>query len=229
MKNTHKYISNSILAIVIIGVFSFSVFSRAQPVSEASTSPVRRGEASDKVSIMFNVYQGTEYLDEILDILDKVGAKTTFFVGGTWAEKNPSALKKIAQKGHELGNHGYFHRDHSKLSSKENAREISACHMLVKRLTGVVMDLFAPPSGAYSSNTLDIAKEMGYNTIMWSKDTIDWRDKDVSVLVRRATKGIKGGDLILMHPTEQSVKALDEIVADIYAQGLSIAPVSEII
>jgi peptidoglycan/xylan/chitin deacetylase (PgdA/CDA1 family) len=229
MKNIHKYISNTVLAIVIIGVFSFSVFSRAQPVSEASTSPVRRGEALDKVSIMFNVYQGTEYLDEILDILDKAGAKTTFFVGGTWAEKNPSALIKIAQKGHELGNHGYFHRDHSKLSSKENAREISACHTLVKRLTGVVMDLFAPPSGAYSSNTLDIAKEMGYNTIMWSKDTIDWRDKDVSVLVRRATKGIKGGDLILMHPTEQSVKALDEIVADIYAQGLSIAPVSEII
>ena len=91
------------------------------------------------------------------------------------------------------------------------------------------MNLFAPPSGSYSLNTLDIAKEMGYNTIMWSKDTIDWRDKDVSTLIKRATKDLKGGDLILMHPTSQSAKALETIVEKIYGSGLSIAPVSEII
>ncbi len=229
MKKKFKFLTNSVLALIILGVFGFSVLSRPVATSAASATPIRRGADPTKVSIMFNVYQGTEYLDEILDILERKNAKTTFFVGGTWAEKNPSALKELALKGHEIGNHGFFHRDHAKLSATENVREISACHNLVKQLTGKTMNLFAPPSGSYSLNTLDIAKEMGYNTIMWSKDTIDWRDKDVSTLIKRATKDLKGGDLILMHPTSQSAKALETIVEKIYGSGLSIAPVSEII
>ena len=64
--------------------------------------------SSNKVSLMINVYWGTEYLDDMISIFEKYGVKTTFFVGGQWVEKEPEMLNKIISKGHEIGNHGYF-------------------------------------------------------------------------------------------------------------------------
>jgi peptidoglycan/xylan/chitin deacetylase (PgdA/CDA1 family) len=128
-----------------------------------------------------------------------------------------------------VGNHGYFHKDHKKLSVSENKNEIESCHKLVKAIVGIDMNLFAPPSGSFSSKTLDIAEEIGYNTIMWSLDTIDWRDKDVSLIVSRATNNVGGGDLILMHPTKSTMEALPQIIEKITNKGLKITKVSEVL
>ena len=167
---------------------------------------------SNKVCLMINVYWGTEYIKDMLNVLNTYNVKTTFFVGGQWVEKEPEILKEIAKNGHEIGNHGYFHRDHDKLSYTQNQEEIKVCHTLVKELTNIEMNLFAPPSGAFNKTTLEVASQLGYNTIMWSKDTIDWRDKDENLVYSRATKNVAGGDLILMHPTAHTLKALPNIL-----------------
>ncbi|MGN0822502.1 MAG: polysaccharide deacetylase, partial [Candidatus Gallimonas sp.] len=64
-------------------------------------------------------------------------------------------------------------------------------------------------------------------TIMWSKDTVDWRDKDAAVCLRRATEGVKGGDLILMHPMAHTLQALPAILDYYRAQGLRAITVGE--
>ena len=89
------------------------------------------------------------------------------------------------------------------------------------------MNLFAPPSGAFSDTTLQVAKKLGYSTIMWTRDTIDWRDQNEELIYTRATKQLKGGDLILMHPTKATSQALDRIVQYVLSQNLKIVPVSE--
>lgn len=167
---------------------------------------------SNKVSIMFNVYWGTEYISEILDILDKYDCKTTFFVGGQWVEKEQDVLKKIYDFGHEIGNHGYFHKNQEELSYDQNYDEININHKLVKSILCIDMNLFAPPSGSFNKATLEASKNLNYSTIMWTKDTIDWRDKDANLIYKRATNNISGGDLILAHPTECTVKALPIIL-----------------
>ena len=75
---------------------------------------------SNKISLMFNVYWGTEYIMEILEILDNYKVKTTFFVGGQWVEKEPQIFDEIIRKGHEIGNHGYFHKEHEYLNYDQN-------------------------------------------------------------------------------------------------------------
>ena len=182
---------------------------------------------SKYVSVMINVYWGTEYIPAMLDVLDEYGAKATFFIGGSWADDHTELLREIAQRGHELGNHGYFHKDQDKLNYEKNAEEIRLCGELVERLSGVKMNLFAPPSGAYSENTVDAAEELGYKVILWSKDTIDWRDRDQSLIYRRATEEIAGGDLVLMHPTAETASALPSILAYYREKDLQAVPVSE--
>lgn len=184
-------------------------------------------EESNKISLMINVYWGTEYLDGMLQILDKYDVKTTFFVGGTWAVKESDMLEKIYEKGHEIGNHGYTHKDQDKLNREQNQKEILTTHNIVKDLLNIDMNLFAPPSGAYSKTTVEVASSLGYQTIMWTRDTIDWRDKDADLIYSRAVKDAKGGDLVLMHPTEKTLEALENIIITLQEKGLKVTTVSD--
>lgn len=226
--NFRKYLSNiTIFAmILIVGVVAF-LGGRAVDVSNAVSGVYYNGDRSSKnISLMINVYWGTEYLDSMLKTLQEKGVKTTFFVGGTWAVLNEEMLNKIYEQGHEIGNHGYHHKDHDKISEQENYNEIANTHNIIKQLLGVEMTLFAPPSGAYNKVTVQSANSLGYKTIMWTRDTIDWRDKDTNLIYNRAIKNASGGDLVLMHPTQNTMEALPMIIDTLLQRGFSIVPVS---
>ena len=108
-------------------------------------------------------------------------------------------------------------------------QEIKACHDLIKLNLGVEMNLFAPPSGAYNTTTIDCAENLGYKTIMWTHDTIDWRDQNADVIFKRATKNLSNGDLVLMHPTEKTVTALTKILSYAINNGFEPTTVSSCI
>ena len=200
-----------------------SVFSSSQ-----SYSAIYKGNTkNNNVSLMFNVYQGTEYIDKILQELKEGNAKATFFVGGSWAVKNSEVLQKIYEAGHEIGNHGYWHKDHKTLSAEKNYTEMDLTHKVVKEILGYSITLFAPPSGSYGTTCLSVANQMGYKTIMWSKDTIDWRDQDKNLIIKRATSSASNGDLILMHPTQCTSDALGEIIAFYNKSGYKLTTVSQ--
>jgi len=221
--------ANFAIFAVLLGIFTLSLSAASSFTSSGADKEkaVYKGDVSkSNAAIMINVYWGTEYIDAMLDILDANGAKATFFVGGTWVAQNNSVLIKIKERGHEIGNHGYYHKDHKKLSAQRNREEIFVTHKLVESVANVPMNLFAPPSGAFNQITLDTAKELGYKTIMWSIDPIDWRDKDENLIYNRVAKKVGAGDLILMHPTECTVKALDKILKHIKSKNLNPTTVS---
>ena len=107
----------------------------------------------------------------------------------------------MIEGGHELGNHGYFHKDHAKLDAKQNEAEITSTNTLVKGLTGYDITLFAPPSGSYSDTTLKVAH----------------------------AHGIGAGDMILMHPTAHTLSALGDILTYYEQNALTPVTVSQII
>lgn len=179
------------------------------------------------VSLMFNVYQDGESVNKILDILKDHKVKATFFVGGCWADDNAKILQRIVGEGHEIANHGYYHKDHKKLDYTANREEIYYNELVVNALSGVKTELFAPPSGSFSEATLEVCYDLGYKLIMWSKDTIDWRDRDSELIYKRATEGVSNGDLILMHPYPSTVAALDRILGFYEANGLKEVTVTD--
>ena len=213
------------LIIAVLGTVCF--LPRTKSVSGVDDEVYYRGYCENGVSLMFNVYWGTKEVKGILDVLDEYGAKATFFIGGSWADDNVECLKEIASRGHELGSHGYFHRDHDKLDYSGNYQEIKTSIDFIQVATGITVSLFAPPSGAYNDDTVGAARELGLKTIMWSKDTIDWRDKNKEDCYTRATKDVKGGDLILMHPMAHTLEALPAILKYYRDAGLITVTVSE--
>lgn len=230
MKKKTIIITNVII-VGFLAIFAFLSLPKAS-LSTVSTNPnvIYQGNTSNnKVCFMINVYWGTEYIEDMLDVFDVYNVKTTFFIGGTWASKNVDLLKEISSRGHELGNHGYNHKDQDKLTKSQNEDEIMMTHKLIKANLNIDMNLFAPPSGAFDDEVVDVATSLNYKTIMWTRDTIDWRDKDSDLVYKRAIKNLKNGDLILMHPTKHTLDALSSILAYAQNNGFSPSTVSEVL
>ena len=94
-------------------------------------------------------------------------------------------------------------------------------------MCGVTPTLFAPPSGSFSDLTLEAAYDLNYKVVMWSKDTIDWRDSQTDIIYNRATKNLENGDLVLMHPKAHTLDALPSIITYYKSVNFSIVTVSE--
>ena len=221
-------LTNVFLSLIICAVLAISFLpEKIVPIyGGEKLSAIYNGNRENKnVSLMFNVYENTQIVNRIIDCLDGNGVKATFFVGGCWADDNAETLLRIVNCGHEIGNHGYFHKDHAKLDYEGNFQEISLTSIIVESLCGVKPTLFAPPSGSFSDVTLESAFDNGYKVIMWSKDTIDWRDSDREKLFTRATKNLTNGDLVLMHPKQHTLDVLPEIIAYYKSMGFSIVTV----
>lgn len=219
-------VTNVLLVAMLFGLYLLCVPSKD---AVAASAPIYKGNVnSGKVAVMFNVYEGAEYVEKILDIMEKYDATCTFFVGGCWAEKNMELLKRMRDVA-DLGNHGYLHKDHALLSAAQNRDEILLCDKLVEKVTGKKMNLFAPPSGSIGEDMNKVCAELDYKVIMWTKDTIDWRDKDEEKVYKRATTDIQSGDLVLMHPTAHTVKSLPKILSKYYELGLTTTTVTDII
>lgn len=223
-------ITNLILVAVFVAVLAVTFIpENIVPSYGGSTvSAIYNGNRQNKkVSLMFNVYENSQIVSEIVGVLDKNDAKATFFVGGCWADDNKQTLDLILESGHEIGNHGYFHKDHKKLNYNENRQEIELTATIVQALSGAKTNLFAPPSGSFSELTLESAYDLGHKVIMWSKDTIDWRDKDQALIYNRATENIENGDFILMHPKAHTLSALPSILEFYKTSGFSVVTVQD--
>jgi len=212
-----RVVANSIIAVVVLGVFSLAFAPRAiEAATRANSGAVSRGNPSGSgVAIMFNVYDGGEYVTVALDILSKRGHKATFFVGGAWTEKNESIIARIFEDGHGIGNHGYFGRDLRRLTAKQVREELLAASNLIERITGEAPGLFAPPLGGFNRDVVNTAANIGMTTILRTRDTGDTR--------------LRAGDFILMRPTAAAVAALDGILDRIEARGLTAVTVTELI
>lgn len=182
------------------------------------------------VALTFNVDWGEEYIPQILQVLATEEVKATFFPTGRWAEKFPGILAEIAAAGHEIGNHGYTHAHVGSLSPAEIKAEIEKGQAAIQKITGVRPSLFAPPYGEKNGAVVQAAAEMGYLTVMWTVDTLDWQeDRQPSEIARRVLEKKTNGAIILMHPTARTLQALPVITRSLREQGYDFLTVSEII
>ena len=162
-----------------------------------------------------------EYIQKILDTLDKENVKITFAVTGKWAQKNKDRLLEMQEKGHEIANHGYQHLNYDTLSYEENLNQIKKSKEIIDTITKKESRFFQAPSGAFGEETVKAANDLGYICYKWDVDTIDWMDKDNpdNVVNRIKNKKIKDGSIVLMHPTKATTMCLDDIISIIRTRG----------
>lgn len=164
---------------------------------------------------------------KLLDLLERYGAKATFFVTGVNASINKELVKEIVDRGNEVGNHTLDHVWLTKTDEKEMKRQIYGNENLLKFLTNQKGEmLIRPPYGAIND---DIMNTIQSPFIMWSVDSRDWEIKDVIKIQSNVMRNVEDGDIIIMHDGyETTIEASENVLIDLQKQGFEIVTVSEL-
>ncbi|HHY47164.1 MAG TPA: polysaccharide deacetylase family protein [Firmicutes bacterium] len=199
-------------------------------ITSSHFEALRKADIMEKAAAFgINVAWGEEYIDGLLDILRQENVKATFFFDGRWVELFPGLTRKIADEGHEVANHGFRHVHVKDLSIDEIKDLILKNEELLLQVAGKMSRLFAPPYGELDRDVLAAAGSLGYRTVLWTIDTIDWKSPTKERLIGRVTGKLLPGSIILMHPTAVTVAALPDLIAAIRASGYSIVTISDLI
>ncbi len=196
---------------------------RLVPIYSVNTS-------TKQIAISFDATWGTELTDEILDILRNHGIKTTFFLAGYWVDKHPDYVVRIADAGHEIGNHSYSHPHMNTLNEQGIGYELQKNGDLIRDLTGQQTTLFRPPFGEYNNLVITTAHTLGYYTIQWSVDSLDWKNLTSNQIYDRVMDQVRPGSIVLFHNAAPGTPgAIRRLIPDLLAQGYQIVPVSRLL
>ena len=221
---------------VLIGIASIAVASStsgkiAATAAEPREIPIYYVDTTEKVcALSFDAAWGNEQTDTLLTILDEYDVKSTFFLVKQWVDNYPDDVKKIASRGHDVGNHSATHPHMAQLSEEEQQQEIDACNTAVKELTGACPTLFRAPYGEYDNTVVGTVRDCGMYCVQWNIDSLDWKDPSPDEMVKRIGEKLCPGSIILMHNgAANTPEALPKIIEMIQNEGYTIVPISELL
>lgn len=156
-------------------------------VSDEKTAPVYRVQTEEKkVGLTFDAAWGCQGLEEILAVLAEKEAGATFFLTGKWMENYPEQVSMLTETGMELANGGSELEEMNGLSVAECQRRIRATEETADSLGAEQLCLFRPPLGTFDENLLNTADAMGYTTVIWSADSMDWKNYGAEAILQAA-------------------------------------------
>ncbi|MDD2756751.1 MAG: polysaccharide deacetylase family protein [Methanothrix sp.] len=195
------------------------------PVRPAVTSdmfsPIYQVKTTQQVmSLAVNVDWGEDVLPEILSFFKTYGVYATFFLTGPWTEKNPALAREIVKAGHEIGSHGYWHAPQTtRLSDTDLMELIVQAERVIMEHVGYKPLLFAPPAGDVDKRVTAMAASLGFRTIMWTLDTIDWQNPSPQTIINRVVPKASPGAIVLMHPRPNTLAALPQMIEQLQGKG----------
>ena len=164
----------------------------------------------------------------ILDALAARGVKATFFILGRHAEQWPDLVRRVADEGHTIGNHGYFHRKLQFKSPRYVRDDLTRGTRAIEQAAGVHPALFRAPHGFRSPWVAAIAGSLGQRTVGWSLGVWDSDRPGVDAIVQRTVGGTRPGSILLLHDGDgydpagdrmQTARAVPRIVDRLLEQG----------
>jgi peptidoglycan/xylan/chitin deacetylase (PgdA/CDA1 family) len=170
--------------------------------------------------------------------LARLGVPATFFVLGAMAARAPGLLRRIHDDGHEIGVHGWTHRDHLRMTPGRVHGELARTAELIHGVCGAPPVWFRPPYGVLSAGSLLAAARLGLRPVLWSAWGRDWEPGATTgtVLAHLRSGGIRGGATLLLHDSDcaavpgswrPALGALAAIAGECERQGLRLARMSE--
>jgi peptidoglycan-N-acetylglucosamine deacetylase len=136
----------------------------------------------------------------VLDILDAHRARATFFCLGERVLAHPALAREIVARGQEIGNHSYRHlKRFSVLGPRALADEVLRTQQAVAAVTGVSPRFFRAPFGFRSPLLEPVLARSGLQLVSWTRRGFDTVNGSAAQVLRRLTRGLGSGDIMLLH------------------------------
>ena len=212
----------------------------AQPAEVPETAPVSAGGAAvytgggnvdpSRPMIALTFDDGPAAPDaRILAALEAVGGRATFFMVGQNVKGHADLVRRMAADGCELGNHSWNHPQLNKLGADGVRSQINRTNDAIAAVVGHGATVMRCPYGATGGSVKSVLGSMGYASILWSIDTLDWKTRNTNSTVSSVLDHVKDGDIILMHSLYAPTAAAVEImVPELVRRGYQLVTVSEL-
>lgn len=170
-----------------------------------------------------------KYADRLLDTLKKHKVKATFFLEGQYVKSRPAFARRMADEGHELGNHSYTHAHLREADDDRIREELTRTQDIVKQVTGKSPTMIRPPYGELDDRVQAIATEMRLPIVLWNGGSRDWATRNEKAIYNEVLKNAKRDGVILMHDwVEQTVKVMPKLLDALRKQGYHVVSVSSL-
>ncbi|PIC87357.1 1,4-beta-xylanase [Sporosarcina sp. P20a] len=177
------------------------------------------------IALTFDDGPDPNYTVRILETLEKYNAKATFFMLGNRVHSYPSIAKKVAEAGHEIGNHSWNHPSLTGVTDVALQSEVKGTSDIIEAITGQPATVFRPPYGAVDDRVRESTK---LPVVLWNVDTLDWEHHDPELLLEHVMEATRAGSIILMHDIHKSTAdGLDAVLENLQSQGYKFVTVSE--
>jgi peptidoglycan/xylan/chitin deacetylase (PgdA/CDA1 family) len=141
-----------------------------------------------------------EVTPRVLDLLDRLGARATFFCIAARAQNHPALLREIVARGHDVQNHSHAHRHHfSLLGPRALAREIGRAQQILGDLCGSAPHCFRAPAGLRNPFLDLVLHRLGLRLVSWTRRGFDTVSGDAARVSQRLTRDMAAGDIVLLH------------------------------
>lgn len=172
----------------------------------------------------------------LLEVLEKHQVRASFFLIGRYVKQRPDIARAITEAGHVVGNHTFNHPLLSFRSDSETREELLQCRAALQDAVGEHSKLFRPPFGGRRPGTLRVARRLGLEPVMWNVTGYDWNAPPASVIERKITNQMRGGDVILLHDgghkqmgadRAQTVVATDHVISRYKSEGFEFVTIPQ--
>ena len=167
----------------------------------------------------------------LLDMLKERNIKATFFMVGQCVAEYPQIVKRMADEGHELANHSWSHPLLSKMSDQGVKDQLQRTHDAIVKATGIQPKTMRPPYGGFTERQRRWSHgELGYKTILWDVDPLDWKVRNAAHVEREILQRTVPGSIILTHDIHKStVDAMPRTLDALLAKGFKFVTVTELL
>jgi peptidoglycan/xylan/chitin deacetylase (PgdA/CDA1 family) len=197
---------------------------------------VRGDPSSPRISLIFNVGAGHTVAESSLETLRDRDVRTTFYIMGWWAERNPDALARIAAEGHEIASHGHSVFDLTQVSDAAIIQDLEAADRAISAVTGrTTRPLWNPSAGNRDARVRRVVASIGYRPTFWTIDSFDWQQNaSADSVYRRVMDNISNGAIVELHydsprTTSSTAATLGRLIDDLRARGYQPVTMTELI
>ncbi len=183
---------------------------------------------SKQVALTYDDGPNDPHTLRLLEVLARHQVRATFFLIGRFVKQRPDLARAIVEAGHAVGNHTFSHPNLIFASAQRTRAELQDCQDALHDAVGEHSNLFRPPFGGRRPGTLQIVRAMDLAPVMWSATGWDWKALPADSIVKKVSRQIRGGNVILLHDgghlqmgadRSQTVIATDQLIVRYKAEG----------
>ena len=172
-----------------------------------------------RLYLTFDDGPSTTWTRPILNLLDRYGARATFFPVGAYASLNFHLIEEISARGHTIGTHLWSHEEEALYNEDLFRQELRASAEL---LGDYLTNCLRTPYGITSESIFEWAGDEGFEIVLWGDvDPLDWQAPETDELTTRILNGVRPGTILLLHERTgaNTLAALDAVLGALHAAG----------